>query len=154
MAALGVSSEWFQRTYGPIVRRRTIVLEVMDRRRSHRYDLRTRVGFSWEDFEGIRHREESLTRDISEVGVFVLANSCPPVGTTVQFEVCFHSATAQGVQIQAQGRVVRVERADQSQALCGFAAATQAIKVFNHELKATSRRPGGVRNRKSSGGVN
>jgi hypothetical protein len=154
MAALGVPSEWFQRTYGPTVRRRTIVLEVMDRRRSHRYDLITRVGFSWEDLEGICHREESLTRDISEVGVFVVANSCPPLGTTVHLEVCFHSATAQGVQIQAQGRVVRVEKADQSQAQCGFAAATQAIRVFNHELKATSRRSGGARNRKSSGRAN
>lgn len=154
MAALDVPSEWFQTTYGPTVRRRTIVLEVMDRRQSHRYDLRTRVGFSWEDLEGIRHREESLTRDISEVGVFVLANSCPPVGTTIQLEVSFHSAAAQGVQIQAQGRVVRVEKADPSQAQCGFAAATQTIRVFNHELEATSRKPGRVRNRRSSGRVN
>ena len=154
MAALDVPAEWSRRSYGPIVRRRPIVLEVMDRRRSHRYDLRTRVGFSWEDLDGVCHREESLTRDISKVGVFVLANSCPPVGTTVKLEVSFHSAAAQGVQIQAQGRVVRVEKADQSQAQCGFAAATEAMKVFDQELSANSRKPGGVRNRRSSERVN
>jgi hypothetical protein len=154
MATLDVPWELSRRTNGPTLRRRTIVLEVMDRRRSHRYDLRTRVGFSWEDLEGICHREQSLTRDISEVGVFVLANSSPPVGTTVQLEVSFHSATVQGVQIQAQGRVVRVEKSDQSQAQCGFAAATETIRVFNHELGANSRKPGGVRNRRSSGRVN
>jgi hypothetical protein len=154
MAALDVRLELFRRTYGPTVRRRPIVLEVMDRRRNHRYDLRTRVGFSWEDLEGICHRGESLTRDISEVGVFVQTNSCPPVGTTVQLEVSFHSATAEGVQIQAQGRVIRVEKADQSQAQCGFAAATQTMKVFNDELEANSRKPRGVRKRRSSGSVN
>jgi len=154
MAAIGVPSESFRRIDGSTLGKRFTVLEVMDRRRSHRYDLRTQVGFSWEDLEGIYHREESLTRDISEVGVFVVANSCPPVGTTVQLEVSFHSATAQGVRIQAQGRVVRVEKADPSQAHDGFAAATETIKVFNHELEPNSRKPGRVRHRRSGGRVN
>jgi hypothetical protein len=153
MAAVDAPSESFQRIYGSTLGKRFTVLEVMDRRRRHRYDLRTQVRFSWEDLEGIYHREESLTRDISEVGIFVVTNSFPPVGTTVQFEVSFHSATAQGVRIQAQGRVVRVENVDRSRAHDGFAAATETIEVFNQELEANSRKPGRVRNKTSGGRV-
>jgi hypothetical protein len=113
----------------------------MDRRRQDRHDLRTRVRFSWKGPEGIR-REDGLTRDVSEAGIFVLTDFHPPVGTTIRFEVSFRSASAQQVRIRAQGQVVRVETADQSQAQCGFAAATKTIKLFSHELDDKNRGPG------------
>ena len=112
----------------------------MDRRHHSRYDLRTRVRFSWKSPEGIC-REEGLTRDVSEAGIFVLTDFHPPVGTTIRFEVSFLSASAQQVRIRAQGQVVRVETADQSQAQCGFAAATKTIKLFDRELGDKNRGP-------------
>jgi PilZ domain len=110
------------------------VLDVMDRRRNTRYDLRTQVRFSWKGPDGVRHLKEGLTRDISEAGIFVLTDFRPPSGTRVWFEVSYPSASAQQVRIRAHGQVVRVESADQSPGQGGFAAATKVIKLFSHEL--------------------
>jgi PilZ domain-containing protein len=110
------------------------VLGVMDRRRNTRYDLRAQVKFSWKGRDGVRHREEGLTRDISERGVFVLTDFHPPFGTKVRFEVSYPSGSAQQLRIQGQGQVVRIDRADQPQKQSGFAAATKVIKLFGDEL--------------------
>jgi PilZ domain len=118
------------------------VLGVMDRRGKTRYDLRTQVRFSWKDPDGIRHDREGLTRDISEVGIFVLTDFHPPFGANVRFEVSYPSASAQQVRIQAQGQVVRIEGADPSRAQGGFAAATKVIKLFSHERDDKDRGPG------------
>jgi len=110
------------------------VLGVMDRRRAHRFSLATKVRFHWRDLDGISHREEGLIRDFSQLGIFVVTNFHPLIGTTVGFDLFFHSAAAQGVRVEAQGHVIRVETENQVPARCGFALETNAMKVFDRTL--------------------
>jgi hypothetical protein len=80
----------------------------------------------WAD-SGIEKRNEGRTRDISEMGVFVLASTCPPAGTQIGFEVVlsvlprFEPQT----QVEAVGKVLRVEQAGGREGRDGFAILTQ-----------------------------
>lgn len=128
------------------------VLGVMDRRRNTRYDFRAQVRFSWKGPDGIRHREEGLTRDISERGIFVLTEFHPPFGTRVRFEVSYNSAPTRQLRIQGQGQVVRIDKADQAQKQDGFAAATKAIKLFGDDLGGDKERGPSLTQHDRSGG--
>lgn len=125
----------------PEVVKKVRVLGVMDRRQGNRYDLKASIEFSWTDLEGNRHREEGLTRDISEFGIFVVTNCRPPLGAQVSFEVSFPSESAQAVRLQASGPVVRLETPNESEGQCGFAAATSEIKVFGEKFELPRPRP-------------
>jgi hypothetical protein len=107
----------------------------MDRRRANRYELEAPVEFSWTEVEGKRHREQGLTRNISEFGIFVVTKYRPALGTPMSFEVSFPSETGQRVRIQASGPVVRLETPHEPQGQCGFAAAISETRVFGEELR-------------------
>jgi hypothetical protein len=82
------------------------------------------VLFLWKDESGIGHQGGGFTRDISSNGVFVFCSAnCPPAGSDIAMEIAFPPLEddVQGLQIKAQGRVVRV---DQTEGPAGFAAAT------------------------------
>src|SRR5258706_5241624 len=55
-------------------------------RKAIRFPLEAPIVFSWAD-SGIEKQGEGRTRDISEVGTFVLSSTCPPVGIQISFKI-------------------------------------------------------------------
>jgi PilZ domain len=78
-----------------------------------RYALSAPAIFWWETEGGVHHRGVGVTRDISSNGAFVYAANCPPAPVPIQIEICLPSREApRGVQIQMQGKVLRIEGLD------------------------------------------
>jgi hypothetical protein len=92
-----------------------------------RYALRATVLFSWERERGVDSKAEGVTRDMSTHGVFVYSLVLPPEDTSVRIEVTFPPLQegAPPLQIDVQGRVVRVERNAKDSAYSGFAVSTE-----------------------------
>jgi hypothetical protein len=84
----------------------------MDRRQHERYDLEGPLTFSWTELQCVRHRQEGLLSNMSGGGVFISTDDSPPVGTSVQFKLLFHSFLAGSrLVMRASARVVRRESA-------------------------------------------
>jgi hypothetical protein len=79
------------------------------RRRFQRFPLRVPAVFFWKGPRGSRQKAEGLTRDISADGVFIMAESCPPMESSIEFEVKLPALDVSGppVKIRAAGQVVR-----------------------------------------------
>jgi hypothetical protein len=96
---------------------------VAERRTALRYPLRLPVVFSWQDEHGKIQGSDGYCRDLGSRGIYVLANSVPPLGVAIEMNVFLprpeHSARPS--EIQAIGRVVRAELGA-AEATCGFAA--------------------------------
>jgi hypothetical protein len=89
-------------------------------RKTTRYPLDLRVTFQWTD-EGQDYFGTGSTRDISAAGMFVFSEDFPPYDARLSCEITAPRARSAGsLQIQASGRVVRVEDSP-SIKRCGFA---------------------------------
>jgi len=89
-------------------------------RKTSRYPLELGVTFQWTN-EGQDYFGTGSTRDISSAGMFVFSENCPPYDAQLTCEVTApRSRSAGSLQIEAAGRVVRVEDS-QSGKRCGFA---------------------------------
>jgi hypothetical protein len=103
-------------------------------RRAIRFPLEVLTVFWWTD-SGIEKRSEGRTRDISEMGAFVLANACPPSGIQIRFKVFlpvlgFEPQT----RVEAVGQVLRVERSNGLNGPHGFAILTrQTLLQFKND---------------------
>lgn len=97
----------------------------MDRRSRKRFDLGAPVKYSWTDDEHVQRTGQGTTRDVSECGLFVLADSCPPLGSIVELDASFAFRDDSRVQLKATGQIVRVD--SNGKALGGFAACTKAL---------------------------
>lgn len=116
---------------------------VVDRRQNVRYDLVVPVTFVWKNQNGKRHRAEGYTRDLSKEGAFVVANTCPPLGSYVQIKL-FLPPLKRGtnpVQMSSTARVTRVDCGERygqrAEPSSGFAIATQHFKLFNKAYQGT-----------------
>lgn len=67
----------------------------------------------WTDERGLRQSAKGVTRDISAGGVFVEADTPPPVGLPVRLEIVLPPLRVgtPGIRLLAEGRVLRVEPA-------------------------------------------
>jgi hypothetical protein len=92
-------------------------------RKAIRFPLEALVAFSWKDNTGMEQRARGRSRDISERGVFVLANNCPPVGVKIglRIELPGHPKIAPGLRVHVEGHVLRVEELTEEPETCGFA---------------------------------
>jgi hypothetical protein len=88
-----------------------------------RFPLEVPVVFWWKDDIGERRQVEGRTYDVSEMGVFVLASFCPPVGAHVNLKISIAGLPdpAQFTRMEMQGRVLRVEQTGMGQGRNGFA---------------------------------
>ena len=82
--------------------------------------------FWWTD-TGIEKRSEGRTHDISEVGAFVLAHTCPPSGIQIGFKVFLPVLPGfePKARVEAVGNVLRVEHAGGLEGRDGFAISTR-----------------------------
>ena len=100
--------------------------------------------FWWMD-RGTVRRSEGRTRDISEVGAFVFASTCPPRGIQIGFKVFL--PVLPGIQrktrVEADGQVVRVEQVLGRDECEGFAVLTQHMVLrVNNEIYERGHRSG------------
>ncbi len=104
----------------------------VEHRKIYRYQLRVPAVIQWGWQPGIRQQVEGFTRDISTRGVFVCCPVSPPAGAAVELEIRLPplAAAAQGLRLQAEGQVVRVDGAGTES---GFAA----VASFGLHAKAT-----------------
>jgi len=107
---------------------------VMERRRHERYPVAPALNFLWTNPEGVPYRAKGLVRDMSESGIFVLADQAPPVGTPVGMEVLVRSVWARSqVVIELEGEVVRVEARQRGYRDIGFAAVVRNVVLHNEQ---------------------
>jgi hypothetical protein len=93
----------------------------VDRRRNRRFDLRAPVTYFWAEAANIHGTGHGITRDVSQAGLFVTTDSCPPVGTAVELELSFRLGD-DSLHMRANGSVVRVEANEGAGQEQGFAA--------------------------------
>ena len=91
--------------------------------------------FFWKDARDTQHEHIGLTRDISVRGLFVFTTSPPPLESDVKLKAFLppgRSAVAP-LQIQGQGRVVRVDAAHAGEPRAGFAVAGERFVLHRGE---------------------
>lgn len=113
-------------------------------RKVMRFPLEAPTVFWWMD-RGTVRRSEGRTRDISEVGAFVFASTCPPRGIQIGFKVFL--PVLPGIQrktrMEADGQVVRVEQVLGRDECEGFAVLTQHMVLrVNNEIYERGHRSG------------
>lgn len=82
-----------------------------DARKSIRFPLEASVTFFWTSEAGMSRHGAGRSRDISEHGVFVLADDCPPLGSKIGLNISLpeFSDIAQALRVQIEGRVLRID---------------------------------------------
>ena len=73
------------------------------------------VEFSWREAGGILRKGKGRSRDVSDVGAFVLASACPPVGAVVNYKLYLSGdpGTKLARVEERVAKVVRVERPEE-----------------------------------------
>jgi hypothetical protein len=99
-------------------------------RKANRYRLNAPVFFFWAPPNGPAQSGEGTTRDINTQGVYVFADTRPPVGALVQMDILLPKMaySGPGMHLTGEGVVLRVELrgaqgADATEG--GFAASVQ-----------------------------
>ncbi len=107
-------------------------------RKLTRYRLGVPAFFSWLDQQGLSQQGEGTTRDISAGGVFLFANTLPPVGSAIRFEISLPPlpGAVRSLRIEAEGRVLRIEPAAGGKGRSGFAAVSEGFVL--EEVKVDS----------------
>jgi hypothetical protein len=102
----------------------------MERREGRRFNLNAPVQFTWRVPGSGIASEGGTTRDISVRGLFVLATTCPPEGSTLRVSVLLPAYTGDGrLEMKADAMVVRVEDTGGTRLPSGFAAVTKTCAL-------------------------
>jgi hypothetical protein len=100
----------------------------LEMRKEMRYRLDAPAHFTWGNGQQPqRVRGEGVTRDISVLGAFILAPSCPPVDSAIRVEIVLPSLTGlkPPIRFRAGARVVRVEQVSDGKKENGFAIVSE-----------------------------
>ena len=104
----------------------------VERRHTTRYGLKVPVGFSWKNLSGGHQWGEGITRDISTNGVFVYIDESPTVGAVIRVRIQFPSfGKRAGLEMHAEGHVLRVEPTTGIVGTIGFAFACRSFVLRN-----------------------
>ena len=102
----------------------------MELRSVARCRLKFTVRFTWRDADDRRQRATGFTRDISGVGLFIVAPACPPAGAALRFDLLLPPLQGKApIQMQGEGRVLRIESAAAGFGIWGFAAANESFSL-------------------------
>jgi hypothetical protein len=103
-----------------------------------RYPVEAQVSFSWSDAEGKHCCGEGTSRDISEMGTFVLAPVCPPLGVSVELRISFNALPHPDriLHMNADGEVLRIERTPSGDGMKGFAVSTSRAILLEDDESA------------------
>jgi hypothetical protein len=92
------------------------------RRKAMRFPLEVSVSFWWTDANGVHQLGEGRSYDVSELGVFVCASSCPPAGAQVGLKIPIAEVpdVPRALRMEVEGRVLRVEQVRNGEGRDGF----------------------------------
>jgi hypothetical protein len=109
------------------------VVNDLERRKQIRFALRAPVHFRWKDRDGIVHKGQGFTRDISSQGAYIFAESQPPLETKIHIDVLFSSLleARSPVQMSAGAKVIRVEPISIDERTGGFVAVSSSFTLLN-----------------------
>ena len=96
-------------------------------RKAIRFPLEASVTFYWKSENGSDQQGQGRSRDISEHGVFVFADRCPPPGVKIGLSVSLPelSDIARALRVQIEGRVLRVDQTRPELEARGFAVLSE-----------------------------
>jgi PilZ domain len=108
-----------------------------DSRKAIRFPLEALVTFYWKSENGMEQQGKGRSRDISEHGVFVFADECPPAGIKIGLKIVLPelSDIAHALRMQIEGRVLRVDEAAREQRACGFAVLSEQALLDGGDTK-------------------
>ena len=108
-------------------------------RKRIRYPLQVPTTFWWKEKTGFQREGEGVSRDLSDIGAFVFADSSPPAGVDVKLSLPLPPLPNgnRPVRMEMEGRVVRVEQAPSNKG-GGFAVSSKSAtlrengEIVNH----------------------
>lgn len=88
-----------------------------------RFPMDVPVTFWWRDANGVHQLGNGRSFDVSELGVFVCASTCPPAGAKVGLKISIaeESDSPRALRMEVEGRVLRVEQSGSGEGRDGFA---------------------------------
>ena len=105
--------------------------ESLERRRQIRFGLRAPVHFSWVDRDGVMHRGDGFSRDISSHGVYIYAEwrTPPERDADIDVDILLHSFSEDQRTLHMSGRakVIRVEPSATDEYSGGFVAESDSF---------------------------
>jgi hypothetical protein len=112
----------------------------LERRRQIRFGLRATVHFSWIDRDGVVHKGDGFSRDISSHAVYVYAEwrAQPQRDADIEVDILLHSFSEDERILHMSGRakVVRVEPSATDEHSGGFVAESDSF-VFKEGQNRT-----------------
>jgi hypothetical protein len=99
--------------------------ESLERRRQIRFGLRAPVHFTWADRDGVVHKGDGFSRDISSHGVYVYTEggTQPQRDADIEVDILLHSfSESHHLHMRGRARVVRVEPVPSEERPGGFVA--------------------------------
>jgi hypothetical protein len=96
-------------------------------RKAIRFPLEASVTFYWKSENGSDQQGQGRSRDISEHGVFVFADDCPPPGVKIGLNILLPelSDIARALRVRIEGHVLRVDQTRPGLGACGFAVLSE-----------------------------
>ena len=104
---------------------------LVERRGAVRYELEVPVVFFWTGPQGSKVKADGVTRDISEVGLYVHSENCPPPKTKVLVEIVLTEPRTASALLKGSMQVMRVEDGRAKVGSCGFALAGKTLSLSN-----------------------
>ena len=105
----------------------------MDFRKFLRVPVGVSAVISWADQNGLLQRRRAVARDMSAKGMFLYADSPPPLGSAVTLEILLPLLrnAVSSMRITADARVVRIQPPDEEQEepVSGFAVITDRFTL-------------------------
>ena len=109
----------------------------LDRRRQIRFGLRAHVFFAWTDRDGVPHKGQGFTRDISSHGVYIHAEGRAPMerDTEIDINILLPSSfdTHRTLHMSGRAKVIRVEAAANDKYSGGFVAESESYVLLDEQ---------------------
>jgi hypothetical protein len=96
-----------------------------------RFPMDVPVTFWWRDANGVHQLGNGRSFDVSELGVFVCANGCPPAGAQVGLKMSITGVpdAPRALRMEVEGRVLRIEQARGGNGRDGFAILSDEVML-------------------------
>lgn len=104
------------------------------RRVAERYTVNLFTVFSWVSGERQAKAAEGITRDVSSLGLYIMANTVPPLASQMWFEIRLPEVGRKSPELRicGEGEVCRVEMSDDAN---GFAVHSKKLRVNRTKQK-------------------
>lgn len=111
-------------------------------RHTSRFEIVAPVSYWWPSPTGALHSSKGETRNISQRGVLVAAEECPPLGSPVQLTIRLPRLREKGLgmRLEGEGMVVRVQDTSNSHLLGPTQAFAVSVQFYLEKSEQQERR--------------